>query len=293
MFADRLIKATRRYGLLCVGIDPHPRMIPDFFGGDTAEGIMAWGEAIVDIASRKVGIVKPQIALFERHGPDGLKAFQRICSTAKERGLLIIADAKRGDIGSTAKGYADAFLSAKAPYECDALTINPYMGIDSLQPFFATALENDKGVAVLTRTSNPGAEDFQTKRIDGVPLYLRVVETLESYSSDFVGNSGWSGLMLVVGATGANEGLAIRAVAPKSLFLVPGFGTQNDRIQDAIGTFQNGEGGIINASRSVTFSKEAQVAKNRLAWEDAVSNAIDKAVKSIQLAIKENSVRRD
>lgn len=293
MFADRLISATRRFGLLCVGIDPHPRMIPDFFGGDTAEGILAWGEAVVEIASRKVGVVKPQIAFFERHGPDGLKAFQRICSTARERGLLIIADAKRGDIGSTARGYADAFLSAKAPFECDALTINPYMGIDSLQPFFETALENDKGVAVLTRTSNRGAADFQTKRIEGIPLYLRVVETLKSYSLDFVGQSGWSGLMLVVGATGVNEGLAIRAAAPRTLFLVPGFGTQNDSVRDSLVTFENGEGGVVNASRSVTFSNEAKIARDRIAWEIAVSDAIDNAVESVNLAINANLKNKD
>ena len=290
MFADRLIEATRESGVLCVGIDPHPRMIPEFFGGDTAKGIEAWGEAVVEVASQRVSVVKPQIALFERHGPDGLKAFQRICKVAKENGLVVIADAKRGDIGSTARGYAEAFLSANAPFECDVLTVNPYMGIDSLQPFFETALDNDKGVAILTRTSNPGADDFQSKTIDGVPLFLRVIEALEFHTSEFIGKSGWSGLMLVVGATQPQEALKIRQAAPKSLLLIPGFGTQNDSVEDALITFQNGEGGIVNASRSITFSHEARIAPDKMSWAGAVSAAIDQAKQRIKQAISFRSV---
>lgn len=290
MFADRLIEATRESGVLCVGIDPHPRMIPGFFGGDTAKGVEAWGEAVVQVASERVSVVKPQVALFERHGPDGLKAFQQICKVAKENGLVVIADAKRGDIGSTAQGYAEAFLSANAPFECDVLTVNPYMGIDSLQPFFETALDNDKGVAILTRTSNPGADDFQSKTIDGVPLFLRVIEALESQISMFMGKSGWSGLMLVVGATQPQEALQIRKAAPKSLFLIPGFGTQNDSVEDALITFQNGEGGIVNASRSITFSHEARIAPDKMSWAGAVSAAIDEAQERIKQAISSRSV---
>lgn len=285
MFADRLIEATRKFGVLCVGIDPHPRMIPEFFGGDTAQGISAWGEAVIRIATEKVAVVKPQIALFERHGSEGIKAFERICKVARERGLLVIADAKRGDIGTTAKGYAEAFLSAGAPFECDALTINPYMGMDSLQPFFEAALENNKGVAVLVRTSNQGAEDFQSKTLDGIPLFLRVVEALKPYSSDFMGKSGWSGLMLVVGSTRTDEGLSVRTASPRSLFLVPGFGVQNSRVADALVTFRNGEGGIINASRSVTFSKRVQLAQDRNAWENAISEEILFASRTIKDAI--------
>lgn len=285
MFADRLIESTRKYGVLCVGIDPHPRMIPEFFGGDTAQGISAWGEAVIQIATEKVAVIKPQIALFERHGSEGIKAFERICKIARERGLLVIADAKRGDIGTTAKGYAEAFLSADAPFECDALTINPYMGMDSLQPFFEAALENNKGVAVLVRTSNQGAEDFQSKALDGNPLYLRVVEALKPYSSDFIGKSGWSGLMMVVGSTKTDEGLSIRTASPRSLFLVPGFGVQNRSVEDALVTFKNGEGGIINASRSVTFSKRVQLAQDRNAWETAISEEILFASQTIKGAI--------
>lgn len=285
MFADRLIESTRKNGVLCVGIDPHPRMIPEFFGGDTAQGISAWGEAVIQIATEKVAVVKPQIALFERHGSDGIKAFERICKVARERGLLVIADAKRGDIGTTAKGYAEAFLSADAPFECDALTINPYMGMDSLQPFFEAALENNKGVAVLVRTSNHGAEDFQSKTLDGIPLFLHVVEALKPYSSDFMGKSGWSGLMMVVGSTRTDEGLSVRTASPRSLFLVPGFGVQNRSVEDALVTFRNGEGGIINASRSVTFSKRVQLAKDRNAWENAISEEILFASRTIKDAI--------
>ncbi len=159
IFADRLIAATRAHGPLCVGIDPHVGRIPDLFGGDTPEGLENWGTAVVKAAAGRVGIVKPQVSLFERHGWQGMKALSVVAKSAKEAGMVVLMDAKRGDIGSTAEGYAAAYLAADAPFACDALTVNPYMGLDTLEPHVRVAAEAGKGVIVLARTSKPGSAD--------------------------------------------------------------------------------------------------------------------------------------
>lgn len=281
MFADRLIEATRTSGPLCVGIDPHPGRIPDLFGGDTPEGLAAWGEAVVGEAIGRAGVVKPQVGLFERHGPDGMRALQRVCTAAREGGLIVIADAKRGDIGSTAEGYSRAYLRPGAPFEADVVTVNPYMGLDTLEPFLRDAETHGKGVAVLARTSNPGSADFQARDLEGAPLYARIVEALGPAIERLTGPSGWSGLMLVAGATGPEEAAHLRALAPKSLFLVPGYGAQGSGAEDALAGFVSSgnrkEGGVVNASRSVTFPDAAVDAADRSAWRAAISVAIDVA----------------
>ncbi|MEL6324963.1 MAG: orotidine-5'-phosphate decarboxylase, partial [Pseudomonadota bacterium] len=134
-FADRVVAGVDALGPLCVGIDPHAGRIPDLFGGDSPEGLARWGEAIVEAAAGRVAAVKPQVGLFERHGPGGMAALQTVLNAANSSGLLTIADAKRGDIGSTAEGYAAAYLEPGAPFEADAVTVNPYMGLDTLEPF--------------------------------------------------------------------------------------------------------------------------------------------------------------
>lgn len=276
-FADRLVAATRIHGPLCVGIDPHAGRVPDLFGGDTPDGLARWGEALVVACTGRVAAIKPQVALFERLGPDGMAALQRICRAGREAGLIVIADAKRGDIGSTADGYAAAYLVPGAPFEADALTVNPYMGLDTLEPFVAAAETHGKGVAVLARTSNPGAADFEARDMGGAPLYVRVVEALGPMIARLKGTSGWSGLMLVAGATGPDEARAIRALAPDALFLVPGYGTQGAGAAEALSGFVDGEGGLVNASRSVTLPKPAEGAGSLAEWHRAIEAAIDAA----------------
>ena len=277
MFADRLIEAVAEHGPLCVGIDPHAGRVPAVFGGDTGQGLTRWGEAIIEIAIGRVAAIKPQVGLFERLGPEGMMALQRLCSAAREAGLIVLADAKRGDIGSTAAGYAAAYLSSGAPFEADAVTVNPYMGLDTLEPFMAEAEANNKGVIVLARTSNPGSADFQARDMGGAPLYARVVEALDPLIKRLEGKSGWSGLMLVAGATGPEEARQLRALAPKALFLVPGYGAQGAGAADAMAGFVNGQGGLVNASRSVTFPKTAETATNLSDWRAAIRAAIEAA----------------
>lgn len=280
-FASRLIAGARRMGPLCVGIDPHPGRVPDLFGGDTPDGLAAWGEAVVEATSGRACVVKPQVGLFERHGPDGLRALQRVCDASKAAGLMVITDAKRGDIGTTAKGYAAAYLSHDAPFHSDAVTVNPYMGMDTLEPFLEQAEANGKGVVVLARTSNPGSADFQAKDLEGAPLYARVVEALAPAIERLKGPDGWSSLMLVAGATGPDEARKLRALAPDALFLVPGYGAQGGGAADALAGFADVdgrlEGGVVNASRSVTFPDGSAAAGDKTAWRALIEAAIDAA----------------
>ena len=280
-FASRLIAGARQLGPLCVGIDPHPGRIPALFGGDTPDGLAAWGEAVVAAAAGRACVVKPQVGLFERHGPDGMRALQRVCDASKAAGLMVITDAKRGDIGTTAKGYAAAYLSQDAPFYSDAVTVNPYMGMDTLEPFLQQAEANGKGVVVLARTSNPGSADFQAKDLEGAPLYARVVEALAPAIERLKGADGWSSLMLVAGATGPDEARKLRTLAPDALFLVPGYGAQGGGAADALAGFAEVdgrlEGGVVNASRSVTFPDGSESAADKTAWTSLVEAAIDAA----------------
>lgn len=292
IFADRLVQATRNYGPLCVGIDPHAGRIPDLFGGDTPEGLEAWGISVVKAASARAGIVKPQAGLFERHGWQGMRALANVCRAARDHGLLVLMDAKRGDIGSTAEGYAAAYLAKDASFACDALTVNPYMGLDTLEPHVRTAEETGKGVIVLARTSNPGSADYQAKDLEGAPLYARVVESLAPMIDRLKGQSGWSGLMLVTGATGPDEAKRLRSLAPKALFLVPGYGAQGADAADAVTGFAPGsvdsallEGGCVNASRSVTFPAGSEHATSVEDWQAVVAAAIEQAQDDLKQAV--------
>ncbi|MEM9225225.1 MAG: orotidine-5'-phosphate decarboxylase [Pseudomonadota bacterium] len=283
-FADRLVEAAATYGPLCVGIDPHAGRIPQIFGGDTPDGLRAWGEAVVAAASGRAGIIKPQVGLFERHGWQGMRALSEVCLAARRAGLVVLMDAKRGDIGSTAEGYAAAYLAADAPFVCDALTVNPYMGRDTLAPLVRTAKAAGKGVIVLARTSNPGAQDYQARDMEGAPLYARVVQSLAPMIEELKGKSGWSGLMLVTGATGPDEARKLRALAPNALFLVPGYGAQGAGATDAVAGFVGGQGGCVNASRSVTFADGIDQAGSIEAWTALVGAAIDAAQADLKSA---------
>ncbi|MEL8055871.1 MAG: orotidine-5'-phosphate decarboxylase [Pseudomonadota bacterium] len=285
IFADRLIAATRELGPLCVGIDPHAGRIPDLFGGDTPEGLENWGIAVARTTAGQAGIVKPQAGLFERHGWEGTRALARVCDAAKEAGLIVLMDAKRGDIGSTAEGYASAYLKTDSPFACNALTVNPYMGLDTLEPHVRAAEDSGKGVIVLARTSNPGSADYQARDVEGVPLYARVVKSLAPMVERLKGDSGWSGLMLVTGATGPDEARHLRSLSPDALFLVPGYGAQGAGASEAVAGFVKGEGGCVNASRSVTFPEAAQNAETVEDWKSAIQSAIRTAQTDLKAAV--------
>lgn len=288
VFADRLIEATETYGPLCVGIDPHKGRVPELFGGDTPEGLERWGLELVKLVAGRAGVVKPQVAFFERLGWQGMRALDRVSAAAREAGLIVLMDAKRGDIGSTAEGYASAYLAEDAPFACDALTVNPYMGLDTLEPHLQAAEAGGKGVIVLARTSNPGAADFQARNLDGAPLYERVVEALAPAIERLKGQNGFSGLMLVTGATGPDEARRLRSLAPDALVLVPGYGAQGAGASDALAGFRRKgnrlTGGVVSASRSVIFPPQAQAAGTLEDWRAAIIYAIEAAQADLKTA---------
>lgn len=281
-FADRLVAGVREKGPLCVGVDPHASMIPALFGAPGPEAAARWGVALVERCVGRVAVVKPQAGLFERWGAKGMAALEQVCAAATRAGLIVILDAKRGDIGSTAEGYAEGYLGAASSCPCDAITVNPYMGVDTIEPFVVTAERQGKGVVVLARTSNPGSQDFQQQLIDGEPLYLRVARALGPMIERLRGQeTRWSGLMLVAGATGPQEAARLRAAAGDALFLVPGYGAQGAGASDALAGFVRGphglEGGVVNASRSVAMPDSAKGVAAARDWERAIELAITAA----------------
>ena len=280
------------FGPLCVGIDPHPHLFPDLFGEASAGKIAVWADGIIEAAAPHVAVIKPQAAFFELWGSPGMAALEHVCKTAREAGLLVILDAKRGDIGSTAQGYANAYLGEKAAIPCDALTVNPFMGLETVDPFIDTAAANGRGVAVLTRTSNPGAADIEEQIVDGKPIYMSLAEALSERGQKLKGQKErWSGLMMVAGATAPSEARAIRSAAPDNLLLVPGYGAQGAGAEAAVAGFVAGqdgtlEGGVVNASRSVNFPEAAQKAGTGEAWQAGIREAILRAQDDLTKATK-------
>lgn len=277
-FADRLMDGVRRLGPLCVGIDPHPALLPPLFGTPGPEAAARWGAALVERCVGKAAVVKPQAGLFERWGSRGIAALETVCDAATRANLIVILDAKRGDIGTTAEGYAEGYLGEAASCRCDAITVNPYMGVDTIEPFVRVAERTGRGVVVLARTSNPGSADFQAKLVDGEPLYLHVARALQPLVTRLRGKHGWSGLMMVAGATGPDDARRLRAAAGEALFLVPGYGAQGAGAHDAVAGFVNRdgrlEGGVVNASRSVASPSGATEAATGKEWETRVDQAL-------------------
>jgi orotidine-5'-phosphate decarboxylase len=288
-FADRLMDRVRAHGPLCVGIDPHPALLPALFGAGP-EAAAKWGVALVERCAGRAAVVKPQAGLFERWGSRGLAALEQVCEAAHQAELMVILDAKRGDIGSTAEGYAEGYLGEASSCPCDAITVNPYMGIDTIEPFVSVAERQGKGVVVLARTSNPGSKDFQAKLVDGEPLYLHVARALQPLIARLRGQGGWSGLMLVAGATGPEDARRLREAAGDALFLVPGYGAQGAGAQDAVAGFvRRGairEGGVVNASRSVASPAGSLEASSVAEWNGAIDRALATAQTELLEAVR-------
>jgi orotidine-5'-phosphate decarboxylase len=232
----------RKGSPLCVGLDPDPALMPEGLG------VVEFCRGIVDAVAGVAVAVKPQAAFFEAQGAEGWAALTAVCDHARAAGLLVIADAKRGDVPSTARAYAAAF----APL-ADAVTVNPYLGYDSLEPFFA---REGLGVFVLVKTSNPGSVDLQDLTLpDGRPLWQHVAELVDRWGADLVGASGLSSVGAVVGATFPQEVAEARHLMPRSVLLLPGVGAQGARAGDLAEAFSIGSAGaLVSASRSVIYA---------------------------------------
>jgi len=291
-FADRLIEGVRAKGTpLCVGLDPFADKVPALFGNlerDAASVLVKFGTSIIEVAAKHAAVLKPQLGLFEQFGELGYAAARMLVEYGRAAGMLVILDAKRGDIGTTAEGYARATIGGKPGFDADCVTVNPYMGKDTLAPFVTLAQANAKGVAVLVRTSNPGAGDFQDLQVGGAPVWRRVAEMLAPETQSLMGASGWSGLMAVAGATYPEEARSLREAMPHALFLVPGYGAQGASAQDALAGFvataQGLEGGVVSSSRAVSYPAAAQAAKNMTEWRAAIDEAMTAAAAELRTA---------
>ena len=242
-FADRLAEAVeRKRSQLCVGLDPDPARMPE------GVGAVEFCRGIVDAVAGSAVAVKPQLAFFEALGAEGWAAFIAVCGHAREAGLLVLADAKRGDVPSTARAYAAAF----APV-ADAVTVNPYLGRDSIEPFLD---QDGLGVFCVVKTSNPGSGDVQDLPLaDGRPLWQKVAELVGLWGEDLVGASGLSSVGAIVGATFPEEVAIARGLLPRAPLLLPGVGAQGGRPEELAAAFAAGPGSaLVSASRSILYA---------------------------------------
>ncbi len=263
-FADRLITAIRQKHSPCiVGLDPRVENMPTFVLSaiDTDDGlrrtIATFHRLVIDSIADLIPAVKPQTAFFEQYGIPGILALADTIGYARSRGLLVIVDGKRNDIGSTAEAYARAFLGGGHPsLQGDALTVSPYLGRDSLLPFVDACQKHGTGIFVLVKTSNRGSGDLQDLTLAGEAktIYDKVAELVASLGETVLGSSGYSSIGAVVGATYPEQAAQIRGRMPKAIILVPGYGAQGGTAQDVVPCFHpGGLGAIVSASRSITY----------------------------------------
>jgi orotidine-5'-phosphate decarboxylase len=302
-FSDRLIKSIRAKGNPCVvGLDPRIDLMPAFIrsgrGEPTREVIRAiitdFHELVINAVAELVPAVKPQLAFFEQYGSAGVEAFENTIAFAKQRRLLVIADGKRNDISSTAEAYAAAFLGEadvlgrkQRVFDADAATVTPYLGRDSLEPFTDVCAKYGKGLFVVLKTSNPGSRDFQDQLLaaTGRPLYESIAATVHELGSALVGDSGYSSIGAVIGATFPEEGRTLRTLMPRALILVPGYGAQGGSAESAAACFnEDGLGAVVSSSRGITYkysspdlpchSFVAAIRENTLRMIDDITTAL-------------------
>ena len=282
---DKLInKIKNMNNPTVIGLDPRFEIIPKCIlnkYSNNIEGvtkaIIEFNKCLIDEIWDIIPAVKPQIAFYEMFGVLGLEAFEETCKYAKEKGMIVIADAKRGDIGSTAQGYSNAFLGKtkigeveQSIFDVDFITVNPYMGTDCIKPFIEDCKKYDKGIFVLVKTSNPSSGELQDLMLEnGKKIYIKVAELVEMWGKDLVGEYGYSSIAAVVGATHAKQLEQIRDSAKNTFFLIPGYGAQGGKAEDIAKAFdRNCLGGIVNASRSLMCAYKSEIWKEKYEEKD-------------------------
>ena len=251
-FGERLARALVERSPLCVGIDPSAALLTAWGLPDDASGLAAFGAAVLDAVDDLVGVVKPQSAFFERHGSAGVAALERLCADASGRGLLVLLDVKRGDIGSTSAAYAQAYLEANSPFQVDAITAAPYLGIGALQPLFDAAHRSGRGVFVLARTSNPEGAPIQDARVGGSDsdVVAHVLAEVGQANRVFANGTELGSIGVVFGATCPAGGYDLAAMG--GAVLAPGLGAQGATVDDIAVRFASCRDRVLpTASRSV------------------------------------------
>ena len=304
---NQLIANIKKTGApIVVGLDPMLKYIPEHIQkkafaefGETLEGaaeaIWQFNKGIVDKTYDLIPAVKPQIAMYEQFGIPGLVAFKKTVDYCKSKGLVVIGDIKRGDIGSTSSAYAVGHIGkvqvgskTYAPFDEDFVTVNPYLGSDGVNPFIDVCKEEKKGLFILVKTSNPSSGEFQDQIIDGRPLYELVGEKVAQWGEDCMGDE-YSYIGAVVGATYPEMGKVLRKVMPKSYILVPGYGAQGGKGKDLVHFFnEDGLGAIVNSSRGIiaAYKQEKYANYGEEAFADASRAAVEDMVADIRGALE-------
>ena len=306
MISQLIEKIQKTKAPICVGLDPMLSYVPEHIVkkafdayGETLEGaaeaIWQYNKEIIDNTYDLIPAVKPQIAMYEQFGLPGLAAFKKTVDYCKEKGLVVIGDIKRGDIGSTSAAYAVGHIGkvkvgskTYAPFDEDFVTVNPYLGSDGVNPFLDVCKEEKKGIFVLVKTSNPSSGEFQDQKIDGRPLYELVGEKVAAWGSEVMGDE-YSYVGAVVGATYPEMGKVLRKVMPKAYILVPGYGAQGGKGKDLVHFFnEDGLGAIVNSSRGIIAAyKQEQYAKfGAENFGDASRAAVETMVADIKGALE-------
>ncbi|MHC5034831.1 MAG: orotidine-5'-phosphate decarboxylase [Planctomycetota bacterium] len=292
-FADVLMGTIRqKRSQVVVGLDPWIQRLPaDLAPPENAssprviaDAILAFNRAVLDAVAEHAAAAKCQVAFYEQFGCEGMAAYAATLQHARDKGLIVIGDIKRSDIATTAAAYAaahlgpaDATTPSAGDFVADAVTINPYLGSDSVRPFLEAAFANRRGLFALVKTSNRSSVEIQDLDCGGVPLYERVAELVEEWGEAFRGRSGYSALGAVVGATFPDELVRLRALMRSAPFLIPGFGAQGAGVDEVKGAFDvEGEGAIVNSSRGIIFAWERMPYSEEYGearWQDAVAAA--------------------
>lgn len=304
---NKLVQKIRNtHAPIVVGLDPMMNYIPEHIQkkafeeyGETLEGaaeaIWQFNKEIVDSTYELIPAVKPQIAMYEQFGIPGLQAFQKTVDYCHEKDLVVIGDIKRGDIGSTSAAYAAGHIGTVKvgtkvyhPFDEDFVTVNPYLGTDGVKPFVDVCKEEQKGLFILVKTSNPSSGEFQDRLIDGKPLYELVGEKVAQWGADCMGDQ-YSYIGAVVGATYPEMGKVLRKIMPKSYILVPGYGAQGGKGADLVHFFdQDGLGAIVNSSRGIiaAYKQEEYAQFGAEHFGEASRAAVEAMAKDIDQALQ-------
>lgn len=298
MIIDKLIDKIKETGNpTVVGLDPRLNYIPDFILNEkyekygytlkaAAKAMYSFNKKIIDEIYDLVPAVKPQIAMYERYGIDGLKAYVKTCEYAKRKGLIVIGDIKRSDIASTAEAYSDGHIgkvtvgeNSFMPFNQDFITLNPYLGSDSITPFLKDCKEYERGLFVLAKTSNPNSGEIQDLIVDGMPLYEKVGQLISKWGEELIGVNGFSEVGAVVGATHPEQAKRLREIMPHTFFLVPGYGAQGGKAEDLAVCFnKDGIGAIVNSSRGIIAAHMKDEYKTAFNGEEQFAKAAREAV---------------
>ena len=282
---DRLIdKIKQTNNPTVMGLDPRYEILPECIKEkyeENLEGaskaILEFNKALIDATYDIIPAIKPQIAFYEMYGLPGMKAFEETCKYAREKEMFVIADIKRGDIGTTAQAYSNAFLGKtkignieQSIYDVDFVTLNPYMGTDSLRPFIEDCKKYNKGAFVLVKTSNQSSGELQDLKLESrEEVYIKVAKLVEKWGNDLIGKYGYSSISAVVGATYPKQLQELRNIAQHTFFLIPGYGAQGGKAEDiALGFDKDKVGGIVNSSRGLMCAYKSDLWKDKYVEKD-------------------------